>query len=116
MPRRVASAICMSCRKTFQGEGTKCRACRPADTRPSNADRGYDHAWRKVRAEVLEEHGIPRELWSKYAVDHNPRYNAAVEPDHRKYNLIPRLMRDHNRKTAIEDTRRDYKGRFSGTV
>lgn len=75
--------------------------------------RGYDHTWRKVRAEVLTEYGIPKELWSQYDVDHNPPYNPNIESDHRNYELIPRLHADHSRKTAVEDTPRDKKGNFA---
>jgi len=102
----------MKCRKTFKGSGTRCASCGPVVKRPSG--RGYDHQWRKVRAEVLTAYGIQESQWNRYAVDHNPPYNPEIEPDHAMYQLIPRLIRDHNRKTAESDTRRDHKGRFSG--
>jgi hypothetical protein len=65
---------------------------------------------------VLRDHGIPQDQWPLYAVDHNPPYNPEVEPDHSKYKLVPRLIEDHNSKTAREDTKRDHKGRFSGSM
>lgn len=73
------------------------------DDRPSASSRGYNSQWRKVRAEVLRAYGIPRDLWSLYDVDHRPPYNPTVEPDHRKYELVPMLHADHSRKTATED-------------
>jgi hypothetical protein len=77
--------------------------------------RGYDYTWQKIRVRVLKEFGIPKEQWSLYAVDHNPPYNQEVEPDHTRYQLVPRLIAEHNRKTAREDTKRDHKGRFTGS-
>lgn len=76
---------------------------RRQDSRPSAARRGYDRAWHIVRAEVLRAHGIPPSEWHRYDVDHNPPYNALVEPDHRKYKLVPRLHGDHSRKTSREN-------------
>jgi 5-methylcytosine-specific restriction enzyme A len=73
------------------------------DTRPSSARRGYDATWRKIREEVLRSHGIPREAWPLYDVDHRPAYDPAKEPDHRKYTLVPTLHAEHSRKTARED-------------
>lgn len=52
---------------------------------------------------MLLAHGIPRERWPEYDVDHVPAYNPAIEPDHTKYQLIPRLHADHSRKTVRED-------------
>jgi hypothetical protein len=52
---------------------------------------------------VLRAYGIPEEKWHLYAVDHSPRYNPDIEPDHEQYTLTPRLIADHNRKTAAED-------------
>lgn len=74
-----------------------------ADRRAPSSRRGYGAAWRKVRARVLRAAGIPQEQWHLYAVDHNPPYNPEVEPDHEKYTLIPKLISEHNRKTARED-------------
>jgi hypothetical protein len=65
---------------------------------------------------VLRAHGIPKEKWSLYAVDHNPPYNPAVEPDHEKYTLIPRLITEHNRKTASEDGGFGNRKRGEGAV
>ncbi len=82
-------------------------AMRPAgrmpDKRPSSPRRGYGRDWQKIRAEVLTKTGIPRNLWPLYDIDHNPPYNPAVEPDHRKYTLIPRLHGEHSSKTCRED-------------
>ena len=72
----------------------------------------YDSYWYKVRQEVLQRSGIPRDQWSLYDVDHNPPYNKDLEPDHRKYTLIPMLKADHSHKTATEDVRRDANGKF----
>ena len=52
---------------------------------------------------VLQKAGIPRGEWGKYDVDHNPPYNPALEPDHTKYQLIPRLHGEHSSKTVRED-------------
>jgi hypothetical protein len=77
---------------------------RARDHRPSPAKRGYGREWReKIRPRVLREHGIPRDQWHLYDVDHNPPYDPDVEPDHIKYQLVPRLRPDHSRKTARED-------------
>jgi 5-methylcytosine-specific restriction protein A len=73
------------------------------DRRAAPSSRGYDREWRKVREEVLARYDIPRRLWPRYDVDHNPPYNPAIEPDHRKYTLIPRLHAEHSSKTARED-------------
>ncbi|MCF7944717.1 MAG: hypothetical protein K9L75_04195 [Spirochaetia bacterium] len=114
MPRRTKYSICKRCRKTFVGEGGICSSCRThEDTREPAHKRGYDAVWRKIRKQVLREFGIPKDQWHLYAVDHNPPYNKEVEPDHTKYTLIPRLIIEHNRKTAKQDTKRDEKGRFT---
>lgn len=73
------------------------------DTRQSSAKRGYDRAWRRIREQVLRQHDIPRSRWHLYDVDHRPRYNPAVEPDHTKYSLVPVLRSEHSRKTASID-------------
>ena len=114
MPRKPANHICILCRNTFIGTGSLCPACKPADPRQGSSNRGYDREWRRVRVRVLESCNIPRDQWRLYAVDHNPPYNKAVESDHTKYVLIPRLISDHNHKTATEDMVRDYKGQFKG--
>lgn len=95
---------CPDCRKRQHEPGTH-------SSRPSPASRGYSYDWRKVRAEVLQKSGIPRDEWHLYDVDHNPPYDPKAEPDHRKYVLIPRLHADHSRKTAAEDILRDSQGR-----
>lgn len=74
-----------------------------SDTRPSAAARGYGKDWQAVRAQVLRAAGIPRRDWPKYDVDHSPRYDASREPDHRKYQLTPRLHGAHSSKTNRED-------------
>lgn len=71
--------------------------------RPSSTARGYGWQWQKIRAEVLTRAGIPESEWSLYVVDHRPAYNPQIEPDHRKYELVPMLRADHNRKTARQD-------------
>lgn len=83
----------------------------PAKPRQSAAAMGYGHEWRKVRAEVLATHGIPEAEWPLWDVHHEPPYNPAVEPDHRKYTLVPMLHSQHSRKT-----RRDNKARRAGGV
>ena len=82
------------------------------DTRPSSSKRGYGSAWRRLRARILREAGIPRDQWSLYAIDHRPPYNPEVEPDHTKYELTPMLKSEHNRKTANADQERDERGRW----
>jgi hypothetical protein len=67
--------------------------------RPSPASIGYGSEWRRIRSGVLSEAGIPRDLWRYYDVHHEPAYNPAIEPDHRKYNLIPIPHGDHSSET-----------------
>jgi 5-methylcytosine-specific restriction enzyme A len=74
-----------------------------SNTRVSSTRRGYGRGWQKIRADVLRQYGIHREDWPKYDVDHVPRYDPIVEPDHRKYTLIPRLHAEHSKKTVRED-------------
>lgn len=76
---------------------------RKPDNRSPERQRHYGREWRGIRAEVLMDNGIPRADWPKWDVDHNPKYNPAIEPDHRKYTLIPRLHADHSVKTVRED-------------
>lgn len=76
---------------------------RMPDKRPSSPRRGYGRDWQKIRAEVLTKAKIPQNLWPLYDVDHNPPYDASIEPDHRKYMLIPRLHGEHSSKTNRED-------------
>lgn len=119
MARRNDKAICTRCRRTFSGTGSLCPSCKrtaeKTKKRESSYVRGYDHRWKKIREEVLAAAGIPIYLWPCYAVDHNPPYNPQVEPNHRKYTLIPREISEHNRKTATEDIIRDHKGRFASS-
>lgn len=105
-----AKKICIKprCGKTFRGKGQYCDKHKPDfrrwdKKRGNSASRGYGHEWRKIRIEKLSEYGIPMERWPDYDVDHNPPYNPDVEPDHRKYELIPRLRSEHSKKTATED-------------
>lgn len=115
MPSRAHYSICNRCRITFVGTGTLCPSCKGIQqSRPSPSSRGYDGRWRKIRARVLEAAGIPKEAWHLYAVDHNPPYDQAVDPDHTHYELVPRLIAEHNRKTAREDVKRDASGRIRG--
>lgn len=90
-------------------------ARRAPDTRAPASRRGYGAEWRRIRAEVLTAHGIPRDQWSRYHVDHRPAYNPDVEPDHRKYQLVPMLAADHNRKTAQEDGGFGHRRRVGGS-
>jgi 5-methylcytosine-specific restriction protein A len=76
---------------------------RQKDRRQSSTRRGYDRTWRATRERILLLYGIPRDRWPEYDVDHVPAYNPAIEPDHTKYQLIPRLHADHSRKTVRED-------------
>lgn len=111
MPTLQKRSICVVCRRSFDGSGDYCPQHRkPRKPRPSSAGRGYGYRWQKVREEVLLRHGIPREQWSLYDVDHNPPYNKEIEPDHRKYQLTPRLHAEHSRKTAEQDIKRDERG------
>ena len=71
-----------------------------AGHRPSAASKGYDKDWKAIRIEVLRKHGVPRELWHLYNVHHEPPYNQAIEPNHRKYKLTPMLHANHSRETA----------------
>ena len=73
---------------------------RQPDNRPSAAVRGYDRAWQVIRLEVLNKAGIPKDLQHLYDVHHEPPYNAAVEPNHRAYTLIPLLKSEHSRVTG----------------
>lgn len=77
------------------------RTPRKPDTRRHS--HSYGRPWRRIRSEVLAAHGIPRDQWHRYHVDHRPAYDPAIEPDHRKYDLVPMLAEEHNRKTARED-------------
>lgn len=89
-----------------------CPDCPKKDHRVSSSRRGYGASWRTIRNQVLLSYGIAKEDWHRYDVDHNPPYDPKVEPDHRKYRLIPRLHAEHSSKTATEDTKRDEKGMF----
>jgi hypothetical protein len=71
--------------------------------RPHSGLRGYVPEWRKVRAEVLRAAGIPESEWSLWSVDHRPRYNPAIEADHRKYELVAMLRGSHSSKTVRQD-------------
>ncbi len=76
---------------------------RSPDRRPPSSRRGYNADWRRIRKQVLLDHGIPESEHYLYAVDHTPSYNPVREPDHTKYTLTPYLISDHNRKTAQQD-------------
>jgi len=76
---------------------------RAGEKRPHSGARGYGPVWRKVRAEVLRAAGIPENEWHKWAVDHRPRYNPELEPDRRKYELVPMLRGSHSSKTVSQD-------------
>jgi len=85
---------------------------RKPDARASAARRGYGVEWRSIRERVLRAHGIPKELWSHYDVDHRPRYDPRIEPDHNRYELVPMLRSEHSHKTATHDVERDRDGNF----
>jgi hypothetical protein len=70
------------------------------DNRPNASQRGYGSEWRRIRARVLREYGIPQAEWRLYEVHHRPEYNPAIEPDHRCYELIPMLKAEHSRITG----------------
>ena len=114
MPKLSTTNICDLCRRAFVGTGSLCPSCKPKDTRKPSFKRGYDHEWRKVRAEVLRDHGIPQSDWHLFDIDHRPAYNKEIEPDHRAYELIPMLHVDHSRKTAQVDNERTSNGKFTG--
>jgi hypothetical protein len=71
--------------------------------RPSSTRRGYGREWSRIRHRVLLQHGIPESQHHLYDVDHRPRYDASIEPDHSKYQLVPMLRADHSRKTIHVD-------------
>ena len=108
-----AARVCprQECINLVYGRGSLCneharqaRQRRDArNVRPSSTERGYGREWQEIRKEVLRAHGIPPNQWPKYQVDHQPRYNPAIEPNHRAYNLVPMLRENHSRKTAMED-------------
>jgi hypothetical protein len=81
-----------------------------AISRASAAARGYNHAWKKIREGVLRGAGIPRGEWPLYDVHHTPDYDAAIEPDHRKYTLTPKLHADHSGET-LRNINKKRKGR-----
>ncbi len=107
MAMRNKTFFC-SVRQKVCKDRTSCTPCplSASDDRPSAARRGYGSEWRKIRAEVLERAGIPRSEWTRYDVDHRPPYDPAVEPDHRKYRLVPMLHDEHSEKTSTFDTPR----------
>ena len=74
-----------------------------SESRPNASRRGYDANWRQSREKCLRQHGIPASEWYKYDIDHEPRYDASIDPDHSHYRLTPRLHSEHSRKTATED-------------
>lgn len=88
---------------TVHTKQNKRKRKRQPDQRESAAKRGYGSEWRKVREEVLQDWGIPKDQWSKYDVDHILSYDPDKEPDHRKYTLIPRVHSEHSKKTVKYD-------------
>ena len=76
---------------------------RAPDNRPSPSERGYGSDWRKIRERTLRLYGIPMYQWHKWDVDHSPVFDKAIEPDHSKYKLTPRLHAEHSSKTAARD-------------
>ena len=92
------------CPGMARGRGGYCAAhASMADDRPSAASRGYGAEWRKIREAVLTRAGIPPKAWHLYDIDHEPPYNPAMEYDHRRYKLTPRLHGAHSSKTAERD-------------
>jgi 5-methylcytosine-specific restriction enzyme A len=78
-----------------------------ARSRPTTAARGYDAAWRKIRAEVLSDEPCCRlckaqgKLVRATVVDHiKPLARGGT---HDKGNLQPLCTACHNRKTATVD-------------
>lgn len=70
----------------------------------------YGPEWPKIREEVLQAAGIPRERWPLYDIDHDPVYDPDIQPDHRAYKLTPLLHSEHSRKTATQDHNKRYGG------
>jgi hypothetical protein len=114
MAQRNTVIWCHHKRRTCDTTSLTCEDCprKARENRPSRSKRGYNSEWYRIRKEVLQQYGIPREMWPQYDVDHNPPYNPEIEPDHRKYTLVPMLRADHSRKTVNEDMRRDSEGKF----
>lgn len=78
---------------------------RRSDQRPGSAERGYGGEWRRIRVATLAAAGIPKRDWPLYDVHHEPAYNPAVEPDHRKYQLTPLLHGEHSGETGRQKRR-----------
>ncbi len=114
MAQKNTVVWCPTKRRSCDTSSQMCPDCprKARENRPSRSKRGYNSEWYRIRREVLEHYGIPREEWPLYDVDHNPPYNPAIEPDHRQYTLTPMLRAEHSRKTVNEDMRRDYDGKF----
>ena len=78
---------------------------RQKDPRPSASSRGYNTEWKKIRARVLRNAGIPMQDWNLYDVHHKPDYNPIIEPDHNKYELFPLLHGMHSSETGRNKNR-----------
>lgn len=69
--------------------------------RPSARERGYDGAWRAIRAEVLARQPVCAEPGCgepSRDVDHEPRYVPGT--DHRGYRLTGYCHRHHSARTS----------------
>lgn len=84
-----------------------CWAVRPQperrpDTRPSSYERGYDHKWRRIRAQFLRRHSVCVECGAEANhVDHI--IPLAQGGTHQWNNLQPLCHSCHSRKTAKRD-------------
>jgi hypothetical protein len=74
----------------------------PVDRR-GRTSHGYGHGWARIRREVLRAHGIPEAEFHLWDLDHRPPYNPKIEPDHRRYDLVPMRHGTHSTKTARQD-------------
>jgi 5-methylcytosine-specific restriction protein A len=59
----MASKLCLDCDRIFKGPGARCTDCTRAKsrerekTRATPAERGYGHAWRVLRKQILDRDG-----------------------------------------------------------
>jgi 5-methylcytosine-specific restriction enzyme A len=97
---------------TFRGPGQKiwdgnerARKAQFDRTRPSSTERGYDQAWRKVRARFLERNPICAALGcTELATEVDHIYSIRERPELRlaEFNLRPSCKRHHSERTARE--------------
>lgn len=115
MPRALAP--CTICKEPTAGRCTNAqcrRSRRPADQRPTAAQRGYDRKWRRNSAAFLKANPIcvdwpaPRCRQQATVPDHDPHTRAELiamgepHPDAWRW-LKPRCGPCHSRKTASQD-------------